>query len=93
LTNKREELGAEITRMEDRARQFKQTQIFIETPYRNRAMLDALVKHLSPRATLCIAYDITGKEEQISSRPITTWRKQTLPTLAKKPCIFLVSAL
>jgi 16S rRNA (cytidine1402-2'-O)-methyltransferase len=90
LTNKKEDLSRELNRLEDRSRQLRQTQIFIETPYRNRQMLEAAVQHLQPNTRLCFAYDVTGADERILSMPIHQWRRAALPELEKKPAIFLI---
>jgi 16S rRNA (cytidine1402-2'-O)-methyltransferase len=92
VTNKKEEMQAEITELEERSRTLNQTQIFIETPYRNRAMLDALIKILHPNTRLCLAYDLTSANELIISQSVWHWRRQPMPTLEKRPAIFLVLA-
>ncbi len=66
-----------------------QTQIFIETPYRNRQMVDDLCRILQPQTKLCIASDITGTNENIRTRTIAHWKK-SLPDIGKVPCIFLI---
>lgn len=66
-----------------------QTQIFIETPYRNRQMVDDLCRILQPQTKLCIASDITGVTENIRTRTIAHWKK-SLPDIGKVPCIFLI---
>ncbi len=66
-----------------------QTQIFIETPYRNRQMVDDLCRILQPQTKLCIASDITGANENIRTRAIAHWKK-SLPDIGKVPCIFLI---
>ncbi len=66
-----------------------QTQIFIETPYRNRQMVDDLCRILQPQTKLCIASDITGTTESIRTRTIAHWKK-SLPDIGKVPCIFLI---
>ena len=66
-----------------------QTQIFIETPYRNNRLIGELAKALRRDLRLCVAYDITGADEWIVTRTIAEWKK-TQPTLAKKPAIFLL---
>ncbi len=66
-----------------------QTQIFIETPYRNRQMVEDLCKNLQPQTKLCIASDITGATECIRTRTIADWKK-SLPDIGKVPCIFLI---
>jgi 16S rRNA (cytidine1402-2'-O)-methyltransferase len=90
LTSKKEDLPSELTRIESRSRQQNQTQIFIETPYRNRQMLDAAVRTLQPNTRLCFAFDINGPDEWIISMPIHQWRKAAMPDLEKKPAIFLI---
>lgn len=65
------------------------TQIFIETPYRNNQLLDALVKHCNLYTRLCIAKNLTGKDEYIRTKTVSEW-KSGLPDLHKQPCIFLL---
>jgi len=67
------------------------TQIFIETPYRNNQLLEALVRHGKPDTRLCIAKDLTGTGEFIQTKKIADWKK-ALPDLHKQPCIFLLLA-
>jgi 16S rRNA (cytidine1402-2'-O)-methyltransferase len=67
------------------------TQIFIETPYRNNQLIEALVKNCSPSTRLCIAVDITGKNEWIKTKTIADWQKQKLD-IHKRPAIFLLYA-
>ncbi len=67
------------------------TQIFIETPYRNQVLLDALLKNCRPGTRLCIAVNLTGKKEFIQTKTIDAWRK-TAPKLQKEPAIFLILA-
>lgn len=67
-----------------------QTQIFIETPYRNDRLLRQLLKVLRPSTMLCVASDITNPDtESILTRPVSQWRKNP-PHLAKTPAIFLI---
>ena len=66
-----------------------QTQIFIETPYRNRPMLEAITQSLSPKGKLCIASDITGKNESIITKSIGKWKNET-PDFHKIPTVFLL---
>lgn len=68
-----------------------QTQIFIETPYRNNAILQNLVKNLSGETDLCVALDLTGDAEFIATRKVKAWRTQTIE-LPKKPAVFLFLA-
>ena len=75
--------------MEQRIMHDDQTQIFIETPYRNNALLADLLRHLPASMRLCVACDITGERESIITRTIKQWA--TLhPVLEKVPTIFLL---
>ena len=66
-----------------------QSQIFIETPYRNDKMLADLKAILSPQTNLCIAADITLPSEYIKSMSVQDWKHQQ-PDLHKKPAIFII---
>ncbi len=67
------------------------TQIFIETPYRNNQLIEALLKTCVKYASLCIAVDITGKNEWIKTMTIEEWQKNK-PDIHKRPAIFLLYA-
>jgi 16S rRNA (cytidine1402-2'-O)-methyltransferase len=69
--------------------QHKNTQIFIETPYRNNLMINDILHVCNPSTLLCIAADLTGKNEYIETRRIGEWRKRQ-PSLEKIPAIFLI---
>ncbi|GAB3625252.1 SAM-dependent methyltransferase [Pandoraea terrae] len=77
--------------LEQRSRREKQTQIFIETPYRNRAMLDALLGACDASTLLCVAADLTQQDEKIVSHRIKGWPKEAIE-LHKRPAIFLFLA-
>ncbi|MCX6267123.1 MAG: SAM-dependent methyltransferase [Bacteroidetes bacterium] len=66
-----------------------QTQIFIETPYRNQQVFESLVKVCKPDTLLCIATSISGAHETIKSQPIADWYGKK-PDIHKKPTIFLL---
>jgi 16S rRNA (cytidine1402-2'-O)-methyltransferase len=66
------------------------TQLFIETPYRNEAMLKDLLQYLQPATRLCIAADITAASEWIVTKTIKEWRLSAIPSLHKRPVIFLI---
>lgn len=76
--------------LEARAWQEEQTQLFIETPFRNRKMFDALVETLRPQTRLCIAAGITTPQEWIRTLSVQQWRHCQLPDLSKTPAIFLI---
>ncbi len=67
------------------------TQIFIETPYRNNQVIEALLNHCGSSTQLCIAVELTGKNEWIKTKSIAGWQ-QDKPDLHKRPAIFLVYA-
>ena len=85
------ELASCIKNFEKESRQKHQTQIFIETPYRNNTIVRALLKHLSPDTLLTIALDLTGPSESVITRPIEKWRMEEI-TLPKEPAVFLFLA-
>ncbi len=67
------------------------TQLFIETPYRNNQLLEAIVKNADPLTRLCIAANLTGKNEWIKTKTIAEWRKEKTD-IHKQPAIFLLYA-
>lgn len=73
----------------EKAAQRKQTQLFIETPYRNMHLLEDLVNSCDGNTRLCIACDITLPTEFIKTKRMAEWKKQ-LPDIHKKPTIFLI---
>lgn len=75
--------------LEKESIQYKQTQIFIETPFRNQQLLEELLKTLRPQTKLCIAIDLTGSGEQIISKTVADWKKTKLE-FHKIPAIFLM---
>jgi 16S rRNA (cytidine1402-2'-O)-methyltransferase len=80
-----------IALLEKKAISEKQTQIFIETPYRNNAMVADILKTCSPATPLCIAAGITGQEEMIATKPVGQWKKR-IPDLNKTPVVFLIGS-
>jgi 16S rRNA (cytidine1402-2'-O)-methyltransferase len=78
-----------LRQLEKEMLQKDQTQIFMETPYRNNQLLQDVVQHLTPGYRLCIAANITGPNELIRTDTIANWKKQ-LPDLHKQPAVFLL---
>jgi 16S rRNA (cytidine1402-2'-O)-methyltransferase len=74
--------------LEQRIYSENQTQLFIETPYRNVQLFDDLLKNCKPATKLCIAADITTESEWIQTQTIAVWKKKQRPDLSKRPCIF-----
>lgn len=79
-----------LKNLEARAWNEAQTQLFIETPYRNKKMFDTLLATLRPQTRMCIAAGITTEQEYIHTHTIQDWKKKTLPDLSKVPAIFLI---
>jgi len=78
-----------LKQLESRAYNEDQTQLFIETPYRNNKMAEDILQHCRPSTRLCIAMNISCDDEFIVSKSVKAW-KNNLPDLHKKPCIFLI---
>ncbi|MFP4089407.1 MAG: SAM-dependent methyltransferase [Cyclobacteriaceae bacterium] len=85
----KQERGKAIRQLERQSREQQQTQIFMETPYRNEQLMEALLKHCQPHTRLCIAKGISGPEEMIRTMPVKEWKKQK-PVLQKVPTVFLM---
>lgn len=84
------ERSRRIKELESQSVRFKQTQLFIETPFRNMPMLEEILRSCSPKTKLCIACDLTADTELVKTQTIADWKKQ-LPDLHKRPTIFLLS--
>lgn len=78
-----------IKQLDNRSLNEGQTQMFIETPFRNMKMVEDLLKNCSPATKLCIAADITLETEYIKTMPVKNW-KNKIPDLHKRPTIFLI---
>ncbi len=81
--------GRKIKDMEMLAVKFSQTQLFMETPFRNNHLLDDILKTCSPQNRLCIAANLTAADEFIATKTIAQWRKEKID-LHKKPVIFVL---
>ena len=79
-----------LKKLEAKVLNENQTQLFIETPYRNEKMFETIVSALRPQTRLCIACGITCQEEYIRTRTLAEWKKEKLPPIAKIPCIFVL---
>lgn len=86
-----DERAAALKEWEQRAHQQRETQIFIETPYRNDVLLETALQTLQPNTRLCVACDLTATTETIVSLPVKDWPKER-PNLKKRPTIFIVYA-
>lgn len=86
------ERAQRISALESDSRQWQRTQLFIETPYRNTSMLDALLTQCAPNTLLCVASSLSTADEQIHCRSIEAWRAMPRPDLDRRPSIFLILA-
>lgn len=91
LPAKTDERRTAIRNLEKTSSSLKQTQIFIETPYRNDSLMADLTASLSPSTRLCIAADITLPTQLIRTLRVAEWRKRPL-SIGKRPCVFLILA-
>ena len=90
ISAKKGDLGKDLRRLEDLARRSQQTQIFIETPYRNKQVFETALAVLSPDTRFCIAADLTLPSEWVWSAKIADWRKHPPTDWPKRPAIFLI---
>ncbi len=88
LPVERTERARKLKELEARARD--ETQIFIETPYRNEALLSALLQHCRGDTLLCIAADLTLPGGFVAARTIAEWKKKP-PIIDRRPAVFLLS--
>lgn len=78
-----------IKQLEQRIYNEHQTQLFIETPYRNLKLVEDIIRNCNPNTKMCIAMNITCDNEFIKTHSVKEW-KNKLPDMNKKPCIFLL---
>ena len=81
-----------LKEIEKRSASHKETQLFIETPYRNQAMLDAILQTCHAQTQLCIACDVSLDSEMIVTKSIASWKSSAPIDIHKRPCLFLMLA-
>lgn len=86
------ERSSRIIELEKESADHRQTQIFIETPYRNLALFNALLAAAQPQTRLCLATDLTLAEECVTTRHIREWKAASAPHIDKRPTVFLLLA-
>lgn len=79
-----------LKELEKRAKKEEATQLFIEAPYRNMAMLESALAILDSNTWLAVAVDLTAPTECVYSMPIHKWKTQDLPDINKRPAVFLI---
>ncbi len=90
LAARKPELARDLKRLEQQASKLRQTQIFMETPYRNNGLIEEALKTLNPETLFCIAADLTLDSQFIKTMKIKEWQKNTVPDLNKRPAIFMI---
>jgi len=91
LPIKNPERNNAIKELESESAKKNCTQIFIETPYRNNQLMDALLTICQPSTKICLAADLTSEKEFIKTRSVSEWKKEK-PDIHKRPAIFLLYA-
>ena len=91
LPREKDEREKRIRELEKRSRGEKETQIFIETPYRNEVLLGSLLAICNPGTRVCVAADLTLPTESIKTKTIAEWKKHPA-ALGKRPAVFLLYA-
>jgi 16S rRNA (cytidine1402-2'-O)-methyltransferase len=86
------ERGRCIVALEDESARNRQTQIFIETPYRNSALFKALLANCRLKTRLCLATDLSLPGERIATRRMSDWQRGAAPDLDRRPTVFLLLA-
>ena len=81
-----------LKEIEKRSASHKETQLFIETPYRNQTMLDAILQTCHAQTQLCIACDVSLDSEMIVTKSIASWKTSAPIDIHKRPCLFLMLA-
>ncbi len=92
LPAKEGERNKTLRDLEIESRKRQQTQLFIETPYRNRQMFDSILASCQGNTRLCVATDLTLPSESIRTQTIQQWKKQTPPEIERRPTVFLLLA-
>ena len=80
-----------IRELEQRSKKEKETQIFIETPYRNDVLLGALLASCRPTTKLCVATNLTARDESVKTQTIEQWRRAKAQ-IGRRPAVFLLLA-
>lgn len=90
IPSEKDERIRKLKEIEQASRLRNETQIFIETPYRNKHLLDDIVATCKAETRLCVAINLTQPNEFVCTRRIAEWRASPLPDTHKQPCIFLL---
>ena len=88
---KTDERRSALKELEKQSRALKQSQLLIETPYRNDALLSDMLAVLSPATRLCVAADLTLPTQFIRTKSVAEWKKAPA-AIGKRPCVFIILA-
>ena len=89
---KTEERRSALKEIEKTSSRLHQSQILIETPYRNDALLGDMLQILSPQTSVCIAADLTLETQLVRTLSVAEWRREQGFTIGKRPCVFIILA-
>lgn len=89
--DKQKRKGA-LQKLEKESRQYNRTQLFMEAPHRNEDVAKDVIRYCQPSTRFCTATNLTLPAETIISKPVSEWQRDRLPSLHKKPTIFLLMA-
>ena len=92
LSPKKPELSRQLKKLEQESSRLDQTQLFIETPYRNQAFMETALQSLQGKTRVGIAADLTLPTEYVRTQTVQQWKKRGWPNLHKRPAIFLIYA-
>jgi 16S rRNA (cytidine1402-2'-O)-methyltransferase len=81
-----------LRELEAESRKRGQTQLFIETPYRNRQLFDSILQTCQPDTRLAVATDLSLPGETVRMRTVRQWKKETPPDIERRPTVFLLLA-
>lgn len=90
IPQKKPGLNKSLSKLEQMAIRHKQTQIFIETPYRNNPLVEEALRTLAPTTKLCVATDLTLATQSVVTKTMENWKKSGFPDIHKKPSVFLI---
>lgn len=90
LSPKKLDLAKDLRQLEQLSAKFNQTQIFIETPYRNQQVVETALNSLGPQTYFGIATDLTLPSQYIKTQQIHQWLRSELPDINKRPTVFLI---
>lgn len=91
LPAKTDERRSAIRSVEKRSKELNQSEIMIETPYRNDAFFADLLSSCAPSTRICVAVNVTCEDEFILTRTVSEWKKD-VPQIGKRPCVFILLA-